>query len=116
VFLTPRGDCDTLRFAITAGGGGAEQRINADPLPVDRWVHAAVMYGGGTAVLYVAGTEAGRNASASVQPRHFGNHIRAAHVGRSQYADPYLKAAVDDFRVYGRALSQAEVTALAQGT
>ncbi|WP_244187738.1 LamG domain-containing protein [Streptomyces regalis] len=38
----------------------------------------------------------------------------AAPVGSS--ADPYLKAAVDDFRVYGRALSQAEVAALAQGT
>ncbi len=116
LFLTPRSDSGTLRFAITAGGGGAEQRINADPLPTDRWVHVAVTYGAGTAVLYVDGREAGRNASVTVEPRHFGNHIRAAYIGRSQYADPYLKAAVDDFRVYGRALSQAEVAALAQGT
>lgn len=116
MFLTPRSDSGTLRFAITAGGGGAEQRVNADPLPVDRWVHVALTYGAGTAVLYVDGTEAGRNTAVTVEPRHFGNHIRAAYIGRSQYADPYLKAAVDDFRVYGRALGQAEVSALAQGT
>ncbi|MFF4804984.1 LamG-like jellyroll fold domain-containing protein [Streptomyces sp. NPDC001351] len=36
------------------------------------------------------------------------------YVGRSQYADPYLKGAVDDFRVYGRTLSATEVAAPAQ--
>ncbi|MCZ0991435.1 LamG domain-containing protein [Streptomyces diastatochromogenes] len=114
MFLTPMSDAGTLRYAITAGGGGAEQRINADPLPTDRWVHVAVTYGAGTAVLYVDGKEAGRNTAVTVEPRYFGNHIRAAYIGRSQYADPYLKAAVDDFRVYGRTLSAAEVTSLAQ--
>ncbi|MFE1883525.1 beta-L-arabinofuranosidase domain-containing protein [Streptomyces diastatochromogenes] len=114
MFLTPMSDAGTLRYAITAGGGGAEQRINADPLPTDRWVHVAVTYGAGTAVLYVDGKEAGRNTAVTVEPRYFGNHIRAAYIGRSQYADPYLKASVDDFRVYGRTLSAAEVTSLAQ--
>lgn len=32
----------------------------------------------------------------------------------SQYPDPYLKGALDDFRVYGRTLTAAEVTTLAQ--
>ncbi|MDC2960140.1 glycoside hydrolase family 127 protein [Streptomyces gilvifuscus] len=114
MFLTPRSDSGTLRYAITAGGGGAEQRIDADPLPTDRWVHVAVAYGSGTAVLYVDGREAGRNVRVTVEPRYFGNHIRAAYIGRSQYDDPYLKAAVDDFRVYGRTLTAAEVAELAQ--
>ncbi|MFE9452087.1 beta-L-arabinofuranosidase domain-containing protein [Streptomyces sp. NPDC006739] len=113
MFLTPLSDSGTLRYAITAGGGGAEQRINADPLPTDRWVHVAVTYTGGTAVLYVDGREAGRNTAVTVEPRHFGNHIRSACIGRSQYDDPYLKAAVDDFRVYGSSLTAAEVAALA---
>ncbi|MCH5671190.1 glycoside hydrolase family 127 protein [Streptomyces gilvus] len=114
MFLTPRSDAGTLRYAITAGGGGAEQRIDADPLPTDRWVHVAVTYSGGTAVLYVDAAEVGRNTRVTVEPRYFGNHIRAAYVGRSQYADPYLKASVDDFRVYGRALTADEVAALAR--
>ncbi|MEV8057994.1 NADH-quinone oxidoreductase subunit C, partial [Streptomyces antimycoticus] len=32
--------------------------------------------------------------------------------GRSRYPDPYLKAAFDDFRVYGRTLSGNEVATL----
>ncbi|MEU1013653.1 LamG domain-containing protein [Streptomyces sp. NPDC005890] len=75
---------------------------------------ALVAYGSGTAVLYVDGREAGRNTGVTVEPHNFGNHIRAAYIGRSQYPDPYLKGAVDDFRVYGRTLTPAEVTALAR--
>ncbi|MFD7996658.1 beta-L-arabinofuranosidase domain-containing protein [Streptomyces mexicanus] len=114
LFLTPLSGDGTLRFAITAGGAGAEQRIDADPLPTGRWVHVAVAYGGGTAVLYVDGAEAGRNTAVTVEPRHFGNHVRTGFVGRSQYADPYLKGAVDDLRVYGRTLDAQEVAALAR--
>ncbi|WP_439959470.1 beta-L-arabinofuranosidase domain-containing protein [Streptomyces acidiscabies] len=114
MFLTPRSDSGTLRYAITAGGGGAEQRIDAPPLATDRWTHVAVTYGAGTAVLYVDGTEAGRNTAITVEPRHFGNHIRSAYLGRSQYADPYLKGALDDVRVYGRTLTAPEIAALAR--
>jgi hypothetical protein len=114
MFLTPLSGDGTLRYAITAAGAGAEQRIDAAPLPTDRWVHVAVTYGGGTAVLYVDGQEAGRNAQVTVDPRYFGNHIRAGYLGRSQYADPYLRGAVDDFRVYGKTLTAEEVAALAQ--
>ncbi|MER6734162.1 LamG domain-containing protein [Streptomyces puniciscabiei] len=87
--------------------------MDADPLPTDRWVHVAVTYGSGTAVLYVDGREAGRDTAVTVEPRYFGNRSRAAYAGRSPYPDPYLKAAVDDFRVYGRTLTAAEVAALA---
>ncbi|MER5544272.1 beta-L-arabinofuranosidase domain-containing protein [Streptomyces sp. NPDC002589] len=116
MFLTPLSDAGTLRYAITTSGGGAEQRIDAAPLPTDRWVHVSVTYGSGTAVLYADGHEVGRNTAVTVEPRYFGNHIRSAYIGRSQYPDPYLKAAVDDFRVYGRTLTAAEVAALAQGS
>ncbi len=115
MFLTPRSDDGKLRYAITAGGGGSEQRIDADPLPTGEWVHVAVAYGDGTAVLYVGGREAGRNDKVTVEPSWFGNHIRAAYIGKSQYPDPYLKAAVDDFRVYGKTLTAAEVASLALG-
>ncbi|MFI6359338.1 LamG domain-containing protein [Streptomyces sp. NPDC050743] len=86
-----------------------------DPLPTGRGVRLAVTYGSGAAVLYVDGREAGRNTAVTVEPRYSGNHIRAAYVGKSQYPDPCLKAAVDDFRVCGKTLTAAEVRALAQG-
>jgi hypothetical protein len=88
MFLAPLSGDGTLRYAITAGGASGVQRIDAGPLPSDRWVRVAVTYGGGTAVLYVDGAEAGRNAKVTVEPRYFGNRIRAGYVGRSENADP----------------------------
>ncbi|MCX6377053.1 MAG: hypothetical protein NTU88_13650 [Armatimonadetes bacterium] len=38
------------------------------------------------------------------------------YIGRSQYSDPYLYGLVDDFRIYGRALSASEITQLYNGT
>ncbi|MFI6055222.1 LamG-like jellyroll fold domain-containing protein [Streptomyces violascens] len=58
--------------------------------------------------------EAGRNTAVTVESRHFGNHIPSAHLGRSQYRDPYLHTVVDDFRIYGRALTAAEIATLAR--
>nr|WP_282615731.1 LamG domain-containing protein [Streptomyces sp. AgN23] len=112
MFLTPVADSGKLRSAVTAGGGGAEQRIEAAPLPTGQWVHVAVAYGTGTAVLYDGGREVGRDTAVTVEPVHFGNHLRAGYLGRSRYPDPYLKAAFDDFRVYGRTLSGNEVATL----
>ncbi|WP_405877795.1 LamG domain-containing protein [Streptomyces sp. NBC_01136] len=114
MFLTPLSGDDTLRYAITAGRAGAEQRIDAEPLPTDRWVHVALTHGSGTAVLCADGQQAGRNAPVTVKPRYFGNHIRAGYLGRSQYAGPCSKGAVDDFRVHGKTLTAEEVAALAQ--
>ena len=115
MFLTPLSDAGTLRFAITASGAANEAQINADPLPVGVWTHVAVTYGSGTAVLYVNGEEAGRNAAVHRTPGDFGNHIRANYLGRSQYSDPYLKGSIDDFRIHGETLTAAEIAALAKG-
>lgn len=114
MFLTPRSGDGTLRYAITIGGSGGEQQINVPALPAGAWKHVAVTYDGNSVgILYVDGQEAGRNEAMQVRPQWFGSHVNQNYVGRSQYADPYLKGVVDDFRVYGRALSPAEVTQLA---
>jgi hypothetical protein len=116
MFLTPNSGANTLRYAITAGGADGEQQINASALPVGSWHHVAVTYGNGVGILYVDGVEVGRNSAMTVQPVSFGNDIRLNYLGRSQYADPYLHGALDDFRLYGRTLSPSEVAKLATGT
>jgi alpha-galactosidase len=115
MFLTPRSGGGTLRFAITAAGSGGEQRIDAPMPQAGVWTHVAVTYGDNTGILYVNGQEVGRNGAMTVRPLDFGASVDRNYIGRSQYpADPYLDGAVDDFRVYGRTLSAAEVAELAQ--
>ena len=62
-------------------------------------------------MLYVNGSEVARNAALTLTPDALGSTTQNW-IGRSQYADPYLDGAVDGFRVYSRALSASEVSAL----
>ena len=54
------------------------------------------------------------NPNLTIHPSDLGN-TNQNWIGRSQYGDPLLRAQVDDFNIYSRALSADEVTALAGG-
>ncbi|RZB19397.1 hypothetical protein StrepF001_11265 [Streptomyces sp. F001] len=122
-FLTPRTGSGRARAALKISGMDGEDVIDAPgPLPQGRWTHVAVTLaggrvgrtGGGRGVLYVDGTEAGRNDALVMSPLLLGATTRN-HLGRSQNAThPYLHGAVRDFRVLNRALSPAEIGALAR--
>ncbi|GLW33801.1 beta-L-arabinofuranosidase domain-containing protein [Actinoplanes regularis] len=113
LFLTPRSSAGTARYAITSGGAGGEQQINAPAaLPTGAWTHVAVTHTGNLGVLYVNGAEVARNSALTIRPSALGSTTQNW-IGRSQYAgDPYLAAAVDDFRLYSRALSASEISQL----
>jgi DUF1680 family protein len=113
MFLTPRSSAGTARYAISGGGSGAEQRIDAPAaLPTGSWTHVAVTHTGNVGVLYVNGAEVARNSALTVRPSALGTTTQNW-IGRSQYSgDPYLAAAVDGFRVYSRALSASELAQL----
>jgi hypothetical protein len=49
----------------------------------------AVTLGGSTGILYVNGTEVGRNSSMTLTPDSFGATTQN-YIGKSQYPDPYL--------------------------
>ncbi|MEN2742362.1 LamG-like jellyroll fold domain-containing protein [Microbacterium sp. X-17] len=105
-----------LRFAITTGGPNAEQRINATSvLPVGQWSLVTVTLSGTTGTMYVNGQVVGTNANMTVHPAAMGTTPNDW-IGKSQYNDPALDAKVDDFNIYSRALSAAEVATLASGT
>lgn len=115
MFLTVNSG-STLRFAITAGSGaGGEQQINGTgTLPLNQWSLVTVTLAGNTGTLYVNGKVVGTNTSMTNHPAVFGQSTRN-YIGKSQYADPALNGAVDDFNIYDRALSSAEVADLASG-
>ncbi len=112
MFLAPVGGGGAIRYAITTSGGSTEQRINGTAaLAIGGWRHVAVTLSGTTGVLYVDGVAVGTNASMTLKPSNLGN-TGLNYIGRSQYSDPYLNGRVDDFRIYRRALSSAEVSTL----
>jgi DUF1680 family protein len=114
MFLTPTAG-STIRYAITTGGSGSEQRINGTAaLTSGTWKHVAVTLSGSTGILYVDGVQVGTNTSMTLKPSSLGSTTKN-YIGKSQYADPYLNGLVDDFRIYDRALSAAEVQALFAG-
>ncbi len=103
------------RFAITTAGGGAEQRLSAaGQLPLNTWTHLAVTLSGSTGTLYVNGTAVATNTAMTLRPADLGA-TGNNWIGRSQYADPFLDATVDDLQLHDRALSAEEVQTLAAG-
>jgi hypothetical protein len=119
MFLTTAEGSDTklvVRFAITTAGANMEQRIDsAAALSLNAWHHIAVVLADGspyTGTLYVDGTLSASNTAMTLHPADLGA-TTANYIGRSQYtADPYFKGLIDDFRVYRRALTAGDVTAL----
>ena len=102
------------RFAITTSGNGSEQQINSSiAIPANTWTHVAVTLSGNTATLYINGAVAGTNTDMTIHPASLGSTTQN-YIGKSQWsADPAIQGAVDDFRIYSRALSPAEIQSLA---
>ena len=106
------------RFAISkTTNGGAEQAINMNTpalLSTGAWHQIAVVLGAGatyTGTLYIDHVSVGTNTAMTLRPSDLGNTANNF-IGKSQFPDPYLDADIDDFRVYKRALTAAEITAL----
>ena len=115
MFLAPTAG-STIRFAITTSGNGAEQIINGtSALSTGVWHHVAVTHIGNTGTLYVDGAVVGTNSNMTLRPSSMGSTPNN-YIGKSQFADPYLNGQVDDFRIYNRGLSGAEVQSLFNGT
>src|SRR5262249_15677777 len=60
---------------------------------------------------YINGNAVATNPNMTLHPSSLGN-TNLNWIGKSQFSDPYLAATVDDFQIYGRALSAAEAGAL----
>jgi fibronectin type 3 domain-containing protein len=109
MFLAPVSGGNTVRYAITTGSG--EQQLNGPPLSAAAWHHVAVTLAGTTGKLYVDGVAVNTNAAMSLKPASLGVTTQN-YVGRSQFSDPLLNGLVDDFRIYNRALTNTEISAL----
>jgi hypothetical protein len=116
MFLTPQNGGDgKVRFAITTGGSGAEQRINSSTtLSLGAWHQVAVTLNSGTGILYVDGVAVGTNSSMTLTPSSLGSTVKN-YIGKSQFPDSYLNGSLDEFRIYNRALTAADVALMNAG-
>jgi len=116
MFLSPKSGSNYLRYTITTNGTGGEQQINSTTtIGTGVWTHVAVTLSGNVGIMYVDGVEVGRNSSMTLKPSSLGS-TPYNFIGKSQFVDPTLNGFVDDFRIYGRALSPAEITQLKNAT
>ncbi|MFM9592543.1 beta-L-arabinofuranosidase domain-containing protein [Streptomyces scabiei] len=113
MYLAGRNGSGVPRFAITTSGAGGEQGLNGTAaLPLNQWSHLAVTLSGSTGTLYVNGTAVAQNTSMTLSPSVLGS-LTNNWLGRSNYAgDPVFAGAFDEFNVYSRALTAAEITSL----
>ena len=76
-------------------------------MPVNQWVHVAVTLGKGTAKLYVDGAMKATTSSFTIKPSDLQPSVN--YIGKSQFSDPLFNGKVDEFRIYNRVLSDAEI-------
>ena len=116
MFLTANSG-STIRFAITTGGGNAEQRINGTTtLPLNQWSLVTVTSEGTTGKLYVNGALVGTNTNMTIKPSSFSTTSTRNYLGKSQYSsDPAFNGLLDDFNIYNRALTADEVLNFSTG-
>ena len=112
-FITPRnGTTNVARFAIRTTAVAEQVISGTAALTAGVWTHVAVTLSGSTGTLYVNGVAVGTNAAMTLKPSSLGNTTQN-YIGDSQFAaDPSFNGLVDDFRIYRRALSGAEISAL----
>ena len=84
---------------------GGQNNCSAQ-LPPGVWHHVAGTYDGGTMRLYVGGKLVSWK-TLSVPIMSSGN----LYIGRATYANSYFRGAIDDVRIYNRALSAEEIKA-----
>ena len=116
MFLTANSNASVPRFSITTMGFAQEQQINPpSALPTGSWQHVAVTWTANTGTLYVGGAKVAQNTGMTLNPSALGTTTQNW-LGRSEYmGDPYLSGQIDNFRIYDRALSTADVQALYVG-
>ena len=99
-----------LGFFITNSGRPGEQSIVAPTVfPTATWTHVAVVLGPGLVSLYMDGALAATSTLVTLRPADLGV-TDYAYIGKSQFSEnANLDGQIDDFRVYNRALSSADI-------
>nr|WP_314897850.1 LamG-like jellyroll fold domain-containing protein [uncultured Flavobacterium sp.] len=108
MFLSAQaGASGQVRFAIK--NGGTEQGMTYNyTTPLKTWTHFAITQSGSTCSMYINGALVATNTAVTIKPSDLGS-TNQNYLGKSQWPDPMFKGAIDEFKIYSRALSTAEI-------
>lgn len=105
---------DNYAFVLRTSNGSAILNGPASTGDHDAWVHVAAVYDGTSMILYLDGQEAARRGHTGTIPDETSPLVVSAGDNGTLGFDEFINAVVDDVRIYGRALSAAEVSGLHQ--
>jgi autotransporter-associated beta strand protein len=109
MFLSAQaGTAGQVRFAVK--NGGAEQGMTYNyAVPLNTWTHFAITQSGNTCSMYINGALVATNTGVSIKPSTIGS-MNQNYLGKSQWPDPMFKGAIDEFKIYSRALNASEIS------
>jgi hypothetical protein len=116
MYLTPDSGGGGIRFSTYGGSAAREATITSGTLlPLNVWKHVAVTAeDGGKRAIYIDGYPAARATTVNVLPSELEPLSASSWLGKSRFdADGGLNGVLDDFVVYDRVLSSAEIATLA---
>ena len=106
-FSVQTGTAGSIRYAIK--NGSSEQGITYNfATPLNTWTHFAVTQSGNTCSIYINGALVATTTSITIKPSAIGS-TNQNYLGKSQWNDPMFKGAIDEFKIYSRALSASEI-------
>ena len=110
MFLTIQaGTANIMRYAIK--NGGAEQLVSFNyTLPLNTWTHFAITQSGSTCSMYINGALVATNTAVTIKPSTIGS-TNLNYLGKSQFNDPMFKGSIDEFKIFGKALTASEIAA-----
>ena len=103
-----------LRFRLSAGGSATVLRTKPNIIRAGRWHHVAAVYDGKTMRIYRDGVEVARRAKTGGISLGRGVAAALGNQPKGAGSRPF-DGLLDDVRIYTRALSQNEISALATG-
>jgi hypothetical protein len=102
-----------LRFRLKAGSSTSTLVASSGTLTAGQWAHAAAVYNGSAMILYLNGVEVGRvNKTGALAT----SATTPVAIGRNPQAYGGFGGAIDDVRLYQRALSASDIGALMEFT
>jgi carbonic anhydrase/acetyltransferase-like protein (isoleucine patch superfamily) len=119
MYVTPKdSSTNKLRFVI-CNGTTTQYLDGAAAIPASTWTHVAVVLSGTSGKIFVGGTPVGTGTISidpdQLLPANLNNTPACNYLGKGP-AGNYFQGKADDFRVYAKPLSDAEVSAIATAT